>query len=187
MIAQAFSIEGIELGRSRKKAAKNAGQQKSTTTPKSPPVPAPEPVERAARPTPQQAAKTDFRYPSGPGRQDQPVVNLRADMIALLMLPPAQLDGIQHDAARDWQELRADVAAEIGLRGYRSCLDISIAGHDETDGNAPLMAYWRMVNRVLGPRRVALLDAVCVEGAKPVDLEAFKAALDAFAIAAGRA
>ena len=139
------------------------------------------------RPTLRQLAAGDYRLPVGPKTAERPALNLKPDCVAALMVAPAHLTADQHDAARDWQELRWEVKAEIGAREGRSCLDIGPVGHDGGDGNPALAARWRKVRTLLGPAKVALLDRTCVDGAWPRDLTAFRAALDAFAsIVTGR-
>lgn len=180
------------MGKPKKKAKKlqqreAAMQVAPSISPKVVGAPPGEP-DRAVRPTSFMMRTGLYELPKGPGRQERPALNMRPDCIAALMIEPAELDGIQHDSARDWQELRARVRAEIGTPSEgRSCLDISPSGHDGGDGDMALAARWRYIRGSMGPARIAILDRTCIDGAWPKDMDLFRDALDAFAIVAGRA
>lgn len=138
--------------------------------------------EPALRPTPEARRHGAYRIPDGPGRHERPAVNMTPDCIAALMLPgsdgKASLTQEQHDAARDWQALRAIILGDLGVGGYRSCLDISGGGYDSTDGDVETANRWHRLRLALGPDRVAVLDRTCLEGRWPMPLIAFTDALD---------
>lgn len=138
------------------------------------------------RPTPAQQRQGAYRLPSGKGHATAPALNLKADCIAALMIPPARLTPDQHDAALDWREMRRALILELGVSTGRSCLDIGPVGHDETDGDAALADRWQRARLALGPLRVRVLDRTCVDGAWPQDLDVLHEALDRFAAFATR-
>jgi len=171
-------------GQNRQNQVTLSGQSKQPSAARSEEVSG---YREPVRPTPEQIGRGHYRLPEGQGKQDAPALNMRPDCIAALMIAPAHLDAVQHDAARDWQELRASVLAELGVNQGRSCLDIGPSGYDAGPGNVALADFWRRVRLTLGPARMATLDRTCIEGAWPKDMGALKAALDAFAIVQGRA
>lgn len=164
-----------------KKAAKAQAQQpdKPQATFMRPPVVAHPKVE-AVRPTPEREAKGRFRMPSGRGKQRLPAIDEHHDTIAKLHIAKLLSDS-QEAAARDWQALKADVRAELGISQGRSCLDISPVGHDSHDGNPEVMQRWRRVEAELGPWKTGALDYTCVLGHPPRNLPLLRAALNLFA------
>ena len=164
-----------------KKAAKAQAQQpdKPQTPFMRPPVVAHPKVE-AVRPTPEREAKGQFRMPSGRGKQRLPAVDEHHDTVARLHAA-GLLSDAQETAARDWNALKQDVRAEMGISQGRSCLDISPVGHDSHDGNPEIMQRWRRVEAELGPLKTGALDYTCVLGHPPRNLPLLRVALNLFA------
>lgn len=168
----------------RRRAASAAGEKRGPApgakpnTATRPPVQAPERA-KAVRPTEQRLSKGAFRMPTGPLRQDLPAVDEAHDCVAAL-LRARLITPEQEAAARDWQELKAAVRAELGLSQGRSCLDLSPAGHDDSDGDSEVMRRWREVEARLGLVKVGALDWTVVYGRKPGNLPLLREALDAF-------
>ena len=165
-----------------KKAAKAQAQQPDK--PQAPfmrPAVAAHPKVEAVRPTPEREAKGRFRMPSGRGKQRLPAIDEHHDTIAKLHNAKLLSDS-QEAAARDWQALKAEVRAELGVRGSRSCLDISPAGHDSDDGNPEVMRRWRRIEAELGAWKTGALDYTCVLGNPPTvkTLPLLRGALDLF-------
>ena len=137
------------------------------------------PKVEAIRPTPERIGKGAFKMPTGPGRKLLPAVDEAHDTIAKLHKAGLITDD-QEQAARDWQDLKAAVRAELGVSQGRSCLDISPVGHDSDEGNPALMERWLKIEAELGSFKTGCLDWVCVLGHRPANLGLLKSALDAF-------
>ena len=164
-----------------KKAAKAQAQQPDK--PQAPfmrPAVVAHPKVEAVRPTPEREAKGQFRMPSGRGKQRLPAVDEHHDTVARLHAA-GLLSDAQETAARDWNALKQDVRAEMGISQGRSCLDISPVGHDSHDGNPEIMQRWRRVEAELGPCKTGALDYTCVFGHPPRNLPLLRAALNLFA------
>lgn len=138
---------------------------------------APTPVLLA--PTPQQESKGWWVRAKGPGRTEA-VVNLASDMIGRLRCEGA-ITHEQEQAARLFQELRADFLAELGTRGYGSCLDPATGGYDGSDGDPQAMEAYRRMERRVGGSMMAVLSAECDKGAqqRPHMIGLLRAALTA--------
>lgn len=163
-----------------KKAAKAQAQQPDK--PQAPfmrPAVVAHPKVEAVRPTPEREAKGQFRMPSGRGKQRLPAVDEHHDTVARLHAA-GLLSDAQETAARDWNALKQDVRAEMGISQGRSCLDISPVGHDSHDGNPEIMQRWRRVEAELGPLKTGCLDYTAVLGHPPRNLPLLRAALDQF-------
>lgn len=160
------------------KRAKAKKMKRATIIPANRPVaPKPRPVDMVL---PEQRDKGIWAEAQGFDMRDKPVVNLAQDMIGRLG-HENKITGRQVDAARQWQELYAGYVAELGTRGFNSCLADSQSGYDASDGNpAAVRAYNAMCNRI-GRIKVATLRIECDKGRedRPNDLNVLRAALDA--------
>lgn len=166
--------------RERKKAMASQLDAKPETI-RRPPVSAPpRPKVEAIRPTAERMAKGRFRMPSGRGMQSMPAVDEAHDAIAKLSRA-GLITACQEAAARDWQEFKAAIRAELGISQGRSCLDMSPAGHDDSEGDSDLLRRWFEVEAELGSFKTGALDYTCVMGHPPANLPLLRAALDAFA------
>lgn len=137
------------------------------------------PKVEAIRPTPERIGKGAFKMPTGPGRKFLPAVDEAHDTIAKLH-KAGLINDDQEQAARDWQDLKAAVRAELGVSQGRSCLDISPVGHDNDEGNPALMERWLKVEAELGSLKTGALDFTAVLGHRPANLDLFRVALDLF-------
>ena len=168
----------------RKRKARNMQEQAVSMpdakpdTVKRPPVHIVPKVE-AIRPTPERIGKGSFKMPTGPGRKLLPAVDEAHDTIAKLHKAGLISDD-QEQAARDWQDLKAAIRAELGLSQGRSCLDMTPCGHDNDDGDPALMQRWERVEAELGSFKTGALDWTCVLGHPPANLGLLKSALDLF-------
>lgn len=152
---------------------------KAANTPQASAQAVTEPRNEAIRPTPERRAKGSFRMPKGQLRHTMPAHDEAHDTIAKLHRAGLISDA-QESSARDWQRLKADVRAELGINQGRSCLDISPIGHDDSEGDPELMARWREIEAELGSWKVGCLDWTCVLGHPPANLDLFRSALNAF-------
>ena len=168
----------------RKRKARNMQEQAVSMpnakpdTVKRPPVHIVPKVE-AIRPTPERIGKGAFKMQTGPGRKLLPAVDEAHDTIAKLHKAGLITDD-QEQAARDWQDLKAAIRAELGLSQGRSCLDMTPCGHDNDDGDPALMQRWERIEAELGSWRTGALDYTCVLGHPPANLGLLKSALDLF-------
>ena len=138
------------------------------------------PKVEAIRPTPERMGKGAFKMPTGPGRKLLPAVDEAHDTIAKLH-KAGLINDDQEQAARDWQDLKAAVRAELGVSQGRSCLDISPVGHDNDEGNPALMERWLKIEAELGSFKTGALDFTAVLGHRPANLDLFRLSLDLFA------
>lgn len=137
------------------------------------------PKVEAIRPTIERIAKGAFRMPAGRGKQSMPAIDEEHDVIAKLHRARLISDD-QEQAARDWQDLKAAIRAELGVSQGRSCLDISPVGHDNDEGNPALMERWLKIEAELGSFKTGVLDWTCVLGHRPANLDLFRVSLDLF-------
>jgi len=152
------------------RAASHTGPQKQ-----------PNPIRRGGHPA-ETAKPTKERLAHGAwviGKRDEPSVDLASDMIGALHCQRRITDA-QLQAARAWQELRAEWLAEFpDIAGFKSCLHGSVPGYDDGEGNPAVMrAYRQMEQRLTLPqRRIMLL--VCDQGQKPANIALLRQGLDA--------
>ena len=167
--------KALETARAARKAAREAlegGQEREVGVSAPTIARAPE-----TRPTREQRAKhAHWQKPAKGGHWK----NAAPDMIGRLYAE-RRLTYDQHEAARTWQELRADFEAELGVSGYRSCLDGSQGGHDSGDGNPGVIAAYRAMETKLGRVKIARLKIECdrTAEAEPLCLEHLRVCLDA--------
>lgn len=130
------------------------------------------------RPTPERMSRGKWAEPQGPKKSDQPIVDTQADMIAVLHAQGQISDG-QEQAARHFQALRTAYLAELpDVKGYRSCIDPSVPGFDDGDGDPAVIAEYRGLERKLSyPQRRELL-AVCESDQMRCNNEILRQALD---------
>lgn len=145
----------------------------------------PEPVDshdEAYRPTPERKRHGKWAEPQGQGKAFQPVVDLAPDMIGRLY-QTNRINTSQEQAARLFQELRADYVAELGTVGYKSCLSGGVQGWDESDGDPEVIARYRSLERRIGRVKTAVLLMECDKGPsdKPGDLDVLRTALNCVA------
>ena len=131
------------------------------------------------RPTAERRARGIWHMPKGQGKSDRPMFDRAEDMIGRLYAE-GQLTDAQEMAARQWQELRAAYQAELGVKGYRSCLDISSGGYDGSDGNPRVVAEYRRLTKALGASASSILAQECSKGPerKPQHIAFLRIALD---------
>lgn len=164
----------------RAKKAKEPGPQKPFTATQAANTGAT--PRETARPTPERKRRGVWAKPTGADKHMHPMVDLAHDMIGALYAE-GKLSHSQEQAARLFQELRAGFVAELGVTGYRSCLDDSRGGYDAGDGDAEaIRAYQGLANKI-GRVKTALLTVETEKpgDGKPNDLAALRNALDCVA------
>jgi hypothetical protein len=110
--------------------------------------------------------------------KDAPAVDIAADMVGQLRAAQ-QITQSQEQAARTWQQLRAAYLAELPeISGYRSCIDPSVPGFDDSDGDPVVIERYREVERALGQQGRRIMLWVCEADERPYDLRLLKWALD---------
>lgn len=114
--------------------------------------------------------------------KDAAIVDLASDMIGQLYYSK-QITTSQEQAARLFQELRAGYLAELGTKGYGSCLADNQSGYDASDGDPAAIKAYRNLETRIGRIKTACLILECDRGAseEPVSLIALRRALDAVA------
>jgi len=132
------------------------------------------------RPTPERAERGTWIEPKGPARQWMPVRDEAVDMIGALYVGGSISAG-QRDAARVFQGIVADWLAELGVAGYRSCLDDTGGGYDAGDGNPDAIRRHDEMRARLGTVRYLFLRSEVEKPAdcRPADLDLLRRALDA--------
>lgn len=132
----------------------------------------------AVRPTPERQMHGVWTKPTGVGRNEIPVVDLMADMVASLHYRRLITDS-QEQAARTFQATRAAYVAELPeVSGYKSCLAGDVPGYDDGDGDAVVIERYRAIERAVGRQgRIELLH-VCEENQKPRYIDLLRWALD---------
>lgn len=134
------------------------------------------PPAAAARPTAERAAKTRW---STPDEKTSALTDLLPDVVAALHIA-GQITDAQEMAARAYQQARADYLAEFPeLDGFSSCLNFSVPGFDDGDGNPAILLRFRRMEKLAGPQGQAALFWTCAENREPNNLVALKAALTA--------
>lgn len=137
------------------------------------------PVRDPAKPTDERRAHGVWVEPKGLAKHTSPMVDLAPDLIGVLY-QTKRITSAQEQAARMFQELRAGYVAELGTKGYGSCLADNQSGYDDSDGNPEAIAAYRSLERRLGRINIALLQVECEKGpdAKPWDVIALRTVLD---------
>jgi hypothetical protein len=133
-------------------------------------------------PTPRQQAHHAYAKPEGQAKNSKPWINETPDLIGVLY-KRGRITTAEEQAARHFQKVRAAYLQEIGIAGYRSCLDITKAGHDDSDGDFAVIAADAELRDVLGAR---VYSFVARETDKPAtqraeDLRRLKIALQKIA------
>ena len=146
-----------------------------------PHVPNPQGITRAAeRPTDERKARGAWAVPQGALKAQQPFVSLTSDEIGNLY-HRGKITNAQEQAARSFQQTRATYRAEIGLNNPKSCLDASIPGFDDGDGDpAAIEAYRNIEAKLSLPERRELIW-VCDGDGLCRSLELLASALDVVA------
>lgn len=170
--------------RAARRAAKAQAKLSAGVGRREPPTPAHGPLEsrhgRIVRPTPEREARGKWAE-RRIGARIAPAVDLHHDTIARLH-EAGHISAAQEQAARDWQELRAAYLAEYpDVRGYGSCLDIGVGGHDDSDGDPAILLAYRRIEARLSPRMALELRRVCEDDLPPGSLLILGMALDAVA------
>jgi hypothetical protein len=131
------------------------------------------------RPTAERRARGIWHLPTGQGKSDRPMFDRAEDMIGRLYAE-GQIDDGQEMAARQWQEVHAAYRAELDVKSYRSCLDISSGGYDGGDGNPRAVAEYRRLTKALGASATAILSIECAKGPErqPQHIAFLRIALD---------
>lgn len=145
-------------------------------------IPSPPTSRRAVRPTAQRMAQGKWAEPQGALQSQQPMVDLASDMIGALY-QGRKITNTQEQAARLFQELRAGYLAEIGTRGYRSCLADNQSGFDGGDGNVEVVQAYRSLEGRIGRVCVTalVLEVDKRPDQRPHDLGVLKNALNVVA------
>jgi len=112
--------------------------------------------DHQAPPTPEQLSGGSYAAPQGQGRKRKPYVNTTPDLIGVLF-KRGKITGDEEQAARHFQRIRAAYVAELGVTGYRSCLDQTRGGHDDSDGDLAAIAAYDSLRQLLGPRHCAFV------------------------------
>ncbi len=101
------------------------------------------------------------------------------DMLGELFIA-GQIEKHHYDAGRNFQQLVAAFMADLGIGGYRSCLDISGGGYDASDGNVSVAQEYERTKRRLGAVRFLYLRTELAKpvGAKCNSVEMLRKALD---------
>jgi len=139
-------------------------------------------AHETSRPTPERHSKGVWAQPQGGAKDQQPMVDLASDMIGALY-QAKKLTASQEQAARLFQELRAGYLAEIGTRGYGSCLADNQTGYDGGDGNEAVIKAYRSLEGSIGHIKTACLILETEKGPdqQPYDLSVLRRSLDCMA------
>lgn len=130
------------------------------------------PIDRGERPTDERAIR-------GHWVKGDVWVDLAADQIGAL-LAERKISQAQFDAARAWQDLRRAYLDEMpDLKSYKSCLDGSVPGYDDGDGNREVIARYRAAEARVGRIGMREILHVCENGQRPRKIDVLRAALDA--------
>lgn len=142
----------------------------------------------AIRPTIERLRRsTSWADPKGTMKSTQPIVDMASDAVGRLH-SKGLIDSSQEQAARLFQELRANYISELpDVAGYKSCIAGSIPGFDDGDGDAVIVARYRSLEATVGSDRPVVL-AVCEENRIPTiqSLPRLRNALDRIAGVDGR-
>jgi len=131
-------------------------------------------VALCERPTDERMTRGSWHVAS----KEAPAVDVAADMIGHLRATQ-KITQAQEQAARTWQELRVAYLAELPeISGYRSCIDPSVPGYDDGDGDAAVIRRYREIERALGQQGRRIVLWVCEHGERPYDLRLLRWALD---------
>ena len=139
-------------------------------------------TRRPERPTPQRMARGKWAEPTGIAKHTSPIVDLTCDMIGRLYVE-RQITSEQEQAARTFQQVRAEYVEQLGVTGYRSCIAESQSGYDSSDGNPAAVAAYKAICKRLGLIHTQLLVRECAKGpkGKVIQLDALRQALDKIA------
>jgi len=136
---------------------------------------------KAVRPTPERMARGTWTKPHGMGKDEIAVTDLCADMVAYLYLEGAITKG-QEQAARTWQEIRARYEAELpDISGYKSCIDGSVPGYDDGDGDPDIIEEYRAIERAMTIRQRREVLRVCLQDERPAKIAVLRDGLNVIA------
>lgn len=132
--------------------------------------------ETTTRPTPERLARGVW---SKTAAKDAGMLDIASDMIGRLGVE-GHLTGQQVEAARVFQEARAGYLAEIGTRGYGSCLADNQTGYDAGDGNIGVYRAYKALENRIGAIRTGILahEVDKLEHERPRNLEVLRNALN---------
>lgn len=129
------------------------------------------------RPTAERLARGTWHIAS----KEAPAVDVTSDMVGRL-LASRQITQSQEQAARTWQELRRAYLAELPeISGYRSCIDPSVPGFDDGDGDPVIIERFRKIELALGHEGRRIMLWVCDQDERPYDVRLLRWALDVVA------
>lgn len=132
---------------------------------------------QAERPTEERKRHGVWTEPKGMGKNEVPVTDMASDMIGLLHWS-GKITTSQEQAARVFQEARWAYLAELPeISDYKSCIANDVAGYDDSDGDAAVIARYRAIERKVGKNGVSELIWVVQASQKPRSLAVLKAAL----------
>ncbi len=140
---------------------------------------APQPPRKAleaTRPTKERLARGVWFE----GSRKAPLIDMAEDMIGRLA-QERKLTPPQVDAARLFQQLRADYVAELDVTGFKSCLAGGSGGYDSGDGNPEAKRAYEALQEKIGRVKVACLVVECEKAGDqhPWSLDVLRTALDA--------
>jgi len=131
-------------------------------------------VALCERPTKERLARGRWHVAS----KEAPAVDIAADMVGQLRAAQ-KITQAQEQAARAWQELRRAYLAELPeISGYRSCIDPSVPGYDDGDGDPVVIGQYRKIERALGQQGRRIMLWVCEHDERPYDLRLLRWALN---------
>lgn len=162
--------------RSRRRAQKQAAKKLTKGVTRHVVAPAGPPPTNAVRPTPERMAKGTWTTPED---RDAALMDLDHDEVARLHRR-GDITDAQEASARTYQQAWADYLAEIPeVSGYRSCIDDSVPGYDDGDGDPAVIARYRRLTLTAGRAGASALWWTCALGNTPRDLATLTRALDA--------
>lgn len=144
-------------------------------------------IIEAERPTPERMRFGKWSDPKGPGRKHRALVCTTPDVIGVLF-EGGLITNAQEQAARHYQETRQRYMGELpDVAGFRSCINDSVPGYDDGDGDPnTIRAYRELCSRLRrgvghsGEREVL---RVCGMDERPGNLALLRRGLDVLAVA----
>lgn len=132
--------------------------------------------ETTTRPTPERLARGVW---SKTAAKDAGMLDMASDMIGRLGVE-GKLTAQQVEAARAFQEARTGYLAEIGTRGFGSCLADNQTGYDAGDGNVGIYRAYKALENRIGVIKTGILahEVDKLADQEPRNLEVLQNALN---------
>jgi hypothetical protein len=144
----------------------------------------------AERPTPERMRFGKWNDPKGPGRKHRAIVCTTPDVVGALY-EGRLITSAQEQAARHYQETRHRFLGELpDVSGYRSCIDDSVPGYDDGDGNPDVIRAYREITsrlrKAVGEAGAREVLRVCGMDERPTNLTLLRRGLDVLAVSQKR-